>query len=128
MVKSLGAMPNGWFILAAVWLIGTAITTAIREAFSTFRTIAAWVLGKKNGNGYNGNGNGHDPAIGEAVKVIRSWVLSEGRDISVAVQRGAASLGALLDISQQHLEAQQEHTREQRRQHAAVLDTFAKKL
>lgn len=91
---------------------------ALKEAFGLVRELIGW---KRNGNG-NGNGNGHDPAI----RGILGWLTTKGCDIHTASQRTAASVGALLDINQQHLEAQQEHTREQRRQHAALLNAFAK--
>lgn len=119
MVKGLASIPNGWMILAGVYLFGQFI----KEVFLTFRTIAGWILGKKNGNGNgNGYGSGYDPST----RAILGWLTTKGCDIHSGVQRGAASLGALLDISQQHLEATQEHTVEQRRRHVKLLEALAR--
>lgn len=88
----------------------------IKEAFALVREMIGW---KKGGNG---NGNGYDPST----RAILGWLTTKGCDIHSSVQRGAASLGALLDVNQQQLEATQKHTIEQRRRHAEILEAFAK--
>ena len=88
----------------------------VKEAFALIREFVGW---KRNGNG---NGNGYDPST----RAILGWLTTEGREISTAAQRAGATLGALLDINTQHLEATQNHTMEQRRQHTRVLEAFAK--